>query len=369
MLIVLSLYAGVIYLVFGRFKLLPWNGFWKSVSGFVGLIIALVVIGALNYLTPSGRVTVQGAAIAITPNVSGTVVEVAVEANTPVRAGDLLFRVDPEPFEIEVARLRGALTESETAAQMLTTDLESAEAEIEGLQVQLAFGQQRRDDIVELADRGANSRFQLQEAVSTIDQLEASLRAANARKQGLELRIASQIDGVDVAVIQARQALRDAEWDLKQTEIRAPEDGVVTALTLKPGSRVSILNSAVAFVPYGNRALIGVFSQTSAHALEHGAPVYVAMQGMPGEYFETRIDGLIAGTGEGTLAPTGALPTIGQLMGASSAAVRLEIPADLPEHVTRLGSTGTAMRITDAAGPIEPLARILFWIQRYMNYL
>jgi len=369
MLIILGIYGGVIYLIFGHLKLLPWNGFWKSVSAFVGLIIALVVIGALNYLAPSGRVAVKAAAIAITPNVSGTVVDIAVEPNTPVSKGDLLFSIDPDPFQTEVDRLQAALVEAQTAASMLQTDLEAVDAEIEGLQVQLDYGQQRRDDIVELADRGVNSQFQLQEAVSTIGQLEASLRAARARKQGLELRIASQVDGVDSAVVQVQQMLRSAKWKLQQTEVRAPGDGIVTALTLRAGSRVTVLNSAIAFVPHGNRALTGVFSQTSVHALQVGVPVLVAMRGQPGTYFEAVIDAVIPGTSEGTLQSTGFLPTIGDLLGSGSVAVRLKMPDDVPEHLMHLGASGSAMLITPEAGPIEPLAKILFWIVRYMNYL
>lgn len=369
MLIVLGIYGGVIYLVFNRFKLLPWNGFWKSVAGFVGLIIALVVIGALNYLAPAGSVSVKGAAIAITANVSGTVVEVAVEANTPVKEGDLLFRIDPDPFQTEVGRLEAALVEAQTAASMLHTDLEAVEAEIEGLQVQLKFGHERRDDIVKLADRGVNSQFQLQEAVSTIGQLDASMRAAYARERGLELRIASQIDGVDSAVVQVQQLLRAAQWKLAQTEVRAPADGTVTALALRAGNRVTVLNSAVAFVPNGNRVLTGVFSQSSAHALHVGTPVMVAMRADPGAYFETVIDAVLPGTGEGTLQATGTLPTIAQLLGSGSVAVRLKLPEDLPDYMTRLGTSGSATAITPEAGPIRPLAMILFWVTRYMNYL
>ncbi len=369
MVLILLIYGGIIYLVFGRFKLLPWNTTWKSVSATVGLLIALVVIGALNYLAPSGRVTVHGPIIEITPNVTGTVVNVAIEANTPIKKGDLLFQIDPAPFRIEVSRLEAALVEAQTAADMRLTDLEAVEAEIDGLNVQLTFGNQRRDDIVELADRGVNSQFQLQEAVSTIGQLEAGLRSANARKQGLELRIASQIDGVDSTVAQSQQTLETSRWNLRQTDVVATEDGTVTEMALKPGARVTKFKSALAFVPDGGRSLTGVFAQSGAHALVPGTNVMVAMRSDPGTFFSTTIDALIPGTGEGTLATTGALPSIGQLLGSSSVVVRLKIPGDLPKHVTLLGSSGSATLITPEAGPIEPLAKIMFWIKRYTNYL
>lgn len=137
MLIVLSLYALIVYLIFGRFKLLPWNGTWKTVVATVGLIIALVVIGALNYLTPSGRVAIQGVTIEITPNVSGTVIEVGVEANEPVKKGDLLFRIDPTPYAAEVSRAEAALVDAQAAAEGLQAELETAEAEIERINAQL----------------------------------------------------------------------------------------------------------------------------------------------------------------------------------------------------------------------------------------
>jgi len=49
--------------------------------------------------------------------------------------------------------------------------------------------------------------------------------------------------------------------------------------------------------------------------------------------------------------------------------VRLAIPDDLPEHAMRLGMSGSAMRIIDNVGPIKPLANILFWMQKMLNYL
>jgi len=369
MLIILSIYAILLYFVFGKFKLLPWNSTWKTVAGFFGLIIALVVVGSLNYLAPSGRVTVQGATIEVTPNVAGTVVEVAAEASKPVKTGDLLFRIDPVPFQTEVARLEAALVEAQTVADMRKTDLAVVEAEIDGLMAQLEFGKQRRDDIVNLTDRGVNSQFQLQEAVSTIEQLNAGLRAARARKQGLELRIASMVDGVDTSVAQAQQMLDAARWKLEQTNVHAITDGLVTAVALKPGDRVTSFRSALAFVPDDGRVLTGIFNQSGAHAFEIGAEVHVAMRADPGSFFITTIDAIMPGTGEGTLSTTGNLPTIGQLLGSTAVVVRLILPDDVPDHVRTLGTNGSATLITPWAGPVKPIAKILFLIKRYTNYL
>ncbi|MEO9573574.1 MAG: biotin/lipoyl-binding protein [Roseobacter sp.] len=370
MLIALSLYALIIYLIFAQFKLLPWNATWKSLVTFLGLIIAVVVVGALNFLAPSGHVAIQGTTIEITPNVSGTVVEVSAVPNSPVKSGDVLFRIGPEPFETEVRRLEAALVDAKAAEQGLETDLETAVAEVARVEAQLRFGFQRRDDIVQLAEHGASTGFQMQEAVSQIEQFQASLDAAKARQRGIEVKIASEIDGVNASVVQAQQVLASARWSLEQTTVVAPADGVVTALTLRPGQRVSMLNSAVVFLPNETLHTTGVFAQSGAHAFEIGSEVLVAMQPLPGTSFTTVVEAVVPGTGEGTLSgATGALPTVSQLTGSDHFAVRLAFPYGLPDHARRLGMSGSATLITEDAGAVELLAKVLFWLRMQFNYL
>ncbi len=370
MLIVLGLYGLLVFLIFGRLKLLPWTTPWKVLVSFIGLVIALVVIGALNYLAPSGRVTVQGATVEITPNVSGTVTDVHIEPNVPIGKGELLFRIDPAPFAAEVARLEAAVVDAQSQAEGLRAELETAEAEIDRLEAQLEFAIVRRDDLTQLAERGATNEFQMQDAISHVEQLRASLNSAKAQRDGVEIRIASVIDGRNSVVVQAEQALVGARWNLEQTEVFAPADGMVTALSLRPGQRVTAVRPAVAFLPYERRILTAVFSQTAAHAFELGSEVMVAMQALPGSSLTTTVDGIVPGTADGTLGgATGSLPSVSQLMGSDQFVVRLAIPEGMPEHALLLGMSGSAMRITDEAGPIEPLAKILFWLQKMFNYL
>ncbi|WP_146346814.1 HlyD family secretion protein [Falsiphaeobacter marinintestinus] len=369
MLIVLGLYFGIVWLVFSKLKLLPWNGLSKGVVYTGALVIALVVIGALNHTTPSGPVSVQGTAISIAPNVAGPVTEVSVEANQSVAKGDVLFRIDNTTQTAEVARLNATLASAQSAADQLATDLQAAEADIESLQAQLVFGVQRRDDFMQLADRGASSEFQLQEAVSTIEQLEAGLRAALARKAGLERRIAAQIDGVDVGIVEVEEALVQAQWALDQTVVRAPADGIVTGLSLRPGNRVSPLQGAVNFVIPGDRTLFASLPQSSFPNVSVGDVIRVALGTMPGQEFEATILTIPPATNEGTIDARGGLPSLQEIAGASQYVVIIEVPDNLAANAVRLGASGTALVITDGAGPISALAEILFWVSKMMNYI
>lgn len=334
-----------------------------------GLVIALVVIGALNHFTPSGKVSIQGAAIEIVPNVSGTVTEVVAEPNTLIKKGNVLFRIDDTTYAAEVARLEAALVSAKTAETQLSTDLEGAEAEIARLDAQLEFAVQRRDDIVRLTERGASTEFQMQEAISNIEQLEASLRGANARKASIDTRIASRINGIDSGVAEVEQMLVQARWKLDQTAVVAPGDGVVTALTLRPGNRVSTLKAAMTFFLLQDRVMTVVFPQSSVHGVKAGDVVRVALRTLPGSAFESTVTSMPIGSAEGTIDGRDRLPSLRELTGGSDFAALLAIPDDIPEDAIRLGTSGTALRITDDAGGIKILAEILFWINKMMNYL
>lgn len=369
MLIILGLYALIVWLIFSKFKLLPWNAMFKTIVYTIALVVALVVIGALNHQTPTGAVSVQGPAVGITPNVAGTVTEIEIEANTLVHKGDVLFRIDDTTFKADVAQLEAALISAKTAEAQLKSDLETADADIERLSAQLEFGIQRRDDIVRLAESGASTGFQMQEAVSNIEQLEASLRGAQARKVGIETRIASTVDGVDSGVAEVEQMLISARWKLDQTVVLSPGEGFISALTLRPGNRVTTLKSAMSFFPVKDRVMSVIFPQTSTHGIKVGDTVRVALRTLPGVSIETTVKALPVGTTEGAIEFYDRLPTLRQLMGGSDFVAILDIPSDLPEETIRLGTSGTALRITDDAGGIKVLAEVLFWINKMMNYL
>ena len=369
MLIVLGLYFGLIWLVFSKLKLLPWNGFWKGVVYTGALIIALVVIGALNHTTPSGPVSVQGVVINIAPNVAGPVTEIEVEPNQEVREGDVLFRIDNTTQQAEVARLQATLGSAQSAADQLITDRTASEADIASLEAQLAFGIQRRDDIIQLAERGASPEFQLQEAISTIEQLEAGLRAARARKAGLERRIAAQVDGVDVGVVEVEEALAQAQWALEQTVVRAPADGIVTGLSLRPGNRVTTLQGAINFIVPGDRLLVATLPQSSLPNVSVGDTIRVALGTLPGRDFEATIYAIAPGSLEGALDTRGGLPSLRQLTGTGAYAVTMQVPETVPEGAVRLGASGSALVITEQAGAIAVLAEVLFWVSKMLNYI
>jgi multidrug resistance efflux pump len=103
-------YAAIVWLVFVKLKLLPWNRGSQSAVVGVGLFGIFSLIVAMSLFQPfSTDVRVYQRVVQIVPRVTGRVIEIPVAENAPVAKGDVLFRIDPEPFEYEVERLAADL--------------------------------------------------------------------------------------------------------------------------------------------------------------------------------------------------------------------------------------------------------------------
>ncbi len=109
MLIILTLYLVLVWLVFSRLKLLKWGWGSGTIAVLIGAFILAVFLAMFNYLTPSGSFVVGSLVVEVAPNVSGQVIAIPVHTNVPVKAGATLFRIDPTPFQYKVDQLEASL--------------------------------------------------------------------------------------------------------------------------------------------------------------------------------------------------------------------------------------------------------------------
>jgi multidrug resistance efflux pump len=120
----------------------------------VGVFILAIFLALFNYLTPSGRVTVTGRVVEVTPNVTGKIIAVPVKPNVPVKANDVLFQIDPAPFQYKVSQLRASLAAAQQQTEILKSNYDQATANVAGLAAQVAFNTKRNADIQMLAAEG-----------------------------------------------------------------------------------------------------------------------------------------------------------------------------------------------------------------------
>ena len=177
MVIIAFLYICLAWLVFFRFKLLPWNWPARIVTVLVGIGILAVFMGLLNYLTPSGRIAVVGRVVEVTPNVAGQVTAIDVEPNVLVKSGAILFQIERAPYEYKVKQLQAALAEARQKAAQLKGSADLAAAEVKAVSAQLSLAERRRDDIERLTRTEAATQFRLQDATAQVELLSARLEA------------------------------------------------------------------------------------------------------------------------------------------------------------------------------------------------
>src|SRR3977135_1370671 len=202
MIIILCLYVVALWLVFSKFKLVRWGWLSGTVSLLIGGFILATFLALFNYLTPSGRVTVTGRVVEVTPNVTGQIVAIPVKPNVPVKAGDVLFQIDPAPFQYKVAQLQASLAAARQQAQILKSNYDQAPAHIAGLSAQLKYNTKRLADIQTLSTEGANTEFKEQDTQVQYETVAAQLNAAKATQQRTKLAMDSEIGGVNTSVAQ-----------------------------------------------------------------------------------------------------------------------------------------------------------------------
>jgi multidrug resistance efflux pump len=356
-------------LIFFRFKLLPWNWPWRIVTVLLGCFIFAVFVALLNTLTPSGRIAVVGRVVEVTPNVAGTVTSIPVEPNVLVKAGTVLFQIDPAPYDAKVKQLRAAVAEARQKVEQLKTQVDLAVADVKGLGSQLDYAEKRRADIEKLAQSGSTNQFALQDAIAKVELLTAQLQAASAREINARLALGSEIGGENTTVAQLNAQLENAQWELEQTTVRAAGDGYVSGLTLAVGARTVPLRGALSFILAKEITIIGVFDQNGFKNIKHGAPVKLVFANRPGEVYYSAITDIVRGVGQGQVAVSGTLARAEMVGTSTTYPAEIALPKNLDPDMLRLGMVGTATVISDKAGPIGLLATILLWVKAYVAYL
>jgi multidrug resistance efflux pump len=369
MLIIIALYLILVWLVFAKLKLVRWGWVSGTVATLIGMFILAVFLALLNYLTPSGQVTVVSRVVEVTPNVSGQVVAIPVKTNAPVKAGTVLFRIDPAPFRYKVRQLEASLVQAQQQAQQLKANYDQATANVDGLTLQLAFNRKRLADMQTLASQQAMSEFREQDTQVQFETVNAQLQAAKAAQQSAKIALDAEIGGENPTVAQIKAQLDNAKWELEQTTIRAPADGTVTVMALTVGDRALQARSAMSFIVTDEVTIIGMFAQNGFRTIKPGAAAMLVFDNDPGRLHDATISAIPEGVGQGQVAVSGTLARTSAIGGTNVYPAVISIPRDINRGSLRLGMTGKATVFADNAGVIGIIAWILIWVSAYTAYL
>jgi RND family efflux transporter MFP subunit len=309
MIAIMSVYLVLLFALV-RLGIVTFNLFWKASPFIVLLLLSFGLFIPMGWGAPQGPALVVRNGVSIVPDVAGEAIEVPVQPNTPLKAGDVLFRIDPTPYEVQVKAIE---------AQSKLADL-------------------RLSQMTQLFERDAGRAFDVQQRQSEADQLRA------------------QLDG--------------AKWNLDKTTVRAPADGYVTNVALRKGARVANLplSPVMAFIDT-SETLVGVeVSQNDARYIVPGQPVELTFKLWPGTIHTGKVETVFQAISTGQTQTSG-VAVAPKAIEAAPFVVRVKLDDQEFSKQLPAGSTGTAAIFTDHVKATHIIRKVLLRQIAIINYI
>jgi len=399
-LILLGIYAAFVWLIFIKLKWLPWNTVSQVIVVIIPIVGLTALILTLNVVAPSSSdVRVIKYVVNIVPQVRGRVIEVPVEPNRPVKKGDVLFKIDPTPYQLQVtaleAQLANAIGSSKELEEQLTgsaaqvaqakSAIEQASARVREVSAKVDLARMRVNQNRELVAAGAGNKFDLEQAEANLKELEGQAdgaRGAEAQSRSAEAqalagerqirqRLGAKANGEYAQVAQVRAQLESAKWDLSQTTVSAPANGYAINVQLRPGSMTAAFPAlpVLTFVE-DELQVIALYSQNELTKVAPGNEAEIALETYPGRIIKAKVDSIIWAQGQGQSAMSTMLPTTGAMpVHPNRFPVKLEIEPRDRELFLAAGAMGHAAIYTEHVAAIHILRKILLRVGSITNYL
>ncbi|MES9945031.1 MAG: HlyD family secretion protein [Candidatus Thiodiazotropha sp.] len=373
-LLLILTYTAICVVIFKVFRI-PLNKWTVPTAILGGVVILGILLMLMNYNHPYGKYAKESfVSVPIVPAVKGIVVAVEAEPNRPLMRGDVLFRIDPKPFEIKVAKKQAQLAEADQQVKQTLAQLEAAKARVKKSTADRDRSRQSYNRYAK-GNKKAGKIFAEQE-VENRRQLylasEASLEAAQADLLRTRLAYESEIDGVNTRVAQLRAELAAAEYDLERSIVRAPADGVVTQFVIRPGMMAASLplRPVAIFIPDQERVMAGSFWQNSLMRMKPGYKAEVIIDAVPGHVFSGTLKQVLPAMAEGDVQATGNLVSARRLAEHGRALALVELEEDLSDYDLPRGVQGKMAIFSDHdVLHVSIIRRVLLRMLGWLNYV
>ena len=271
----------------------------------VALPLILLIGGGWYWMSLQGKVTtdnayVQQDKVSVGAEVGGRIVAVMVKDGQTVDAGDLLFRLDPEPYRLQIGQADAAIAAAQANVTALASSADLSGADIAAAREDIAFNQQTLARQQALWNRGFTTKADLEAAQHVVAEGRERLRSAEARQAEARARLATgpQVPGENPQVAAGRAQRAVAELALRRTEVRAPMAGrVAQADRMQIGQNVVQGLPVLTLVATGSTYVEANFKETDLADMAVGQPAEVRFDAYPDLVLKGRVATIGAGTG------------------------------------------------------------------------
>lgn len=328
MIALLTLVYGSFYLLFFK-KLKLFQSTVRNISVFVG--VGVVMIGAIVYAwwtfaptTVDGRVF--NYVIPIVPNVKGQVIDVPAEPLVAMKKGDVLYKIDPAPYQYAVDSLAAAVDQAKAQRRL-------AEVEVE-----------RTTKLVR-ATAGAQSELD---------------------------RWKAELAGAEASIVNLQAQLGNAQWQLDETMVRAPHDGYVVNLHLRPGNYVTTMPvaAAMAFVSDETHEVVASFSQSAIRRINIGDAVDMVFATKPGQVFTGTVSHIVRASSDAQMSASGQITNLTGAPATSRWAVRVAFDDPVASAELPQGAAASNLAVyTQYGKPVQVISKVVIRMTAWTGYL
>ena len=243
---------------------------------------------------------VQQDKVSVSAELSGRIIQVAVKENQAVKAGDLLFKIDPTPYQIALDQAGATIAAAEARVTNLETTYKTTSVDITIAQESVAFAQKQFARQAELLRQGFTTRARYDEAQHAVNAARNDLAnaIADAEKAKSALATSPTAPGINPGVLAGRVQRDKAMWDISRTEVRAPTSGVVSqADRLLVGQMMVQGLPALAIVVTDRTWIEANFKETDLNRMKVGQTARITFDAYPDLKVKAHVASIGAGTG------------------------------------------------------------------------
>jgi multidrug resistance efflux pump len=314
---------------------------------FILLVIALLVTYYIlsDLYTPfTTDAYVQAYVIQVAPRVEGQVVRVCVEENQTVKKGDLLFEIDPRPYQHQLDLLMARRVEAVQQVAQMESDLTAAKADEARFGAEEAYAKVVHEQEKEIYQKEATTDRNYVAAMQKHNAAQAAREQAGAKTRKAEQALAARIGEQHALIAEVEAQLAQARLNLEWARVCAPANGYVTNVQLREGSYVHVGMPVITCIDGDQWWIVANFRENSLKNIRPGQRVGLTFNSYPGDIFLGTVQTIGWGVDQGQAAPSGVLPAIEEPKNWIRLAQRFQVritPGLPKEYPLRVGATAS----------------------------
>lgn len=372
-LLIILTYVALAYGTFKVFKI-PVNKWTVPTAALGGVFLVGALILLMNYNHPyTFQAQKAVISIPITPQVTGIVSEVTNKQNTFIKKGDVLFKIEPTRYQARVDRLQADLTTAIHSIEVLQGQLDEAVAHTSGViaerdrlskdyQRYLKGSRAKVNPFSESDIDTARQNFLAQDAL---------VKSSLAEQAQIKSQLNSVVNGEQSQIVSLRAQLTEAKYNLEQTVVRAPSNGYVTQVLIRPGTYAAALplRPVMVFIPQQKRQIVAQFRQNSLLRLESGDQAEIVFNALPGQVFQGKLTSILPVVPSGTYQAQGTLQSLSMIPGSDGVLAVIELEPNAEVDALPDGIFAQVAVYSDHFTHVAVMRKVLLRMTSWMHYL